>query len=65
MDESRPDKVRSIIFENPETDKFLWTCSHCEWNTPYLAAEGSHAIDPIQVVSNFEDHDCGELPSKY
>jgi hypothetical protein len=64
MNELRPKTERHIVFQNPDREKYLWACSHCEWNTPYLLPENSRAVDPIEVVSNFEGHVCLDFQSK-
>jgi len=62
MDQPRSIK-RQMVFQEPNRDRFLWACSHCEWNTPYLLTGTSHAVDPVQVVSDFEVHDCLKFPT--
>jgi hypothetical protein len=42
---------------------FVWSCSRCQWATPFTQPDGTPA-NPVEAVKLFNEHRCEEHPAK-
>jgi Zn-finger protein len=53
---------RELIFKNDAGGMYIWTCSKCQWHTPFLFTDG--IADPLEALKDFTAHNCQDHPSR-